>query len=182
MAERLPPAIRKTALQLARQAQRASDDESARLHARREALLGEYGFTSRIREDETGHVLICYPAEWIADGTIDREAIDDLERAEELPLDEPSDGESWSAIAANNRKLADRIREAHGPVHGANADALVSFANNHRAAPIRAMDGADIEEFLTEYYPRNAWPSEAERAAIDESIELVLEMAESVDH
>lgn len=181
MADRLPRAIRETAERLARQERRADDGDAARLRARREALLGEYGFTSRIRHDENRSVLVCYPSEWIDSGTIDRDAIDDLERAVELPLDAVDDDESWSAIAAENRQLAARIRDLHGPVHGANADAFVAFMNNHRARSVRQTSDEDVEEFLAEYYPRNAWPSESERAVVEESIELLRQSCEHSD-
>ncbi len=177
MADRLPAAIRETALGLARKESRSSAEEAARLRARREALLEEFGFTSRIRDEDERAVLVCYPSEWIVEGTIDREAIDDIDRAVELPIDGPVDPESWSALATDNQKLAKQVHTHHGPIHGNNADAFVVFMNNHRARPVRSATSDDIEEFLTEYYPRNAWANEDERAVVEDSLDLLFKLA-----
>lgn len=179
MADTLPQSIQSLARQFARQEHGATPTEAATLRARREALLEEYGFHSRIREDERGSVLVCYPSEWIDDGTVVRSAIDDIDRAVEIPLFGGPDQASWTELAEANTRLATRVREEHGDIHGENAEAFVEFMNNHRSRPVSTAEEDDIREFLAEYYPRNAWPSDEEKAVVEESIELLLAVARS---
>ena len=58
-------------------------------------------------------------------------------------------------------------------VHGANAHALADYASNHYAKPIGDLTGQELAEFLDEYFPRNAWPSDDQKAAVEESVRLV---------
>ncbi|WP_254543343.1 DUF7108 family protein [Halomarina pelagica] len=161
---------------LARDAVDEGEAEAAR--AKRDALLGEHGFTARVREEDA--TLVLYPAEWIEDGTVRFDRIDDTERAVERPLEGAGDGEDWEAIEAHNRDIVARVADEHGEVHGKNAAAFADFMGNHYAKPIEAATARMRAEFLTEYFPRNAWPDERQRDAVGESIELTIKTARSV--
>lgn len=183
--EELPAEAVGEAERLTRLAREASEDatrdeeETTAYRDRRGELLAEHGFRARVRGEDAdaGDVLVLYPAEWREDGVIRTERIDDADRAVEVPLDGPGDPDDWNEVDAHNRELAAAVREAHGEVHGDNAEALADFAGNHYAKPIESATSDEIEEFLTEYFPRNAWPSDEQRAAIERSIALVFETA-----
>ena len=72
-----------------------------------------------------------------------------------------------------------RVREEHGDPHGANAHAFADFMGNHYAKRVEAATPAEREEFLEEYFRRNAWPTEAQRDAVERSLRLVEEIAAS---
>lgn len=170
MGEELPQDVREEAVAVARRIGNVAEAEAAL-----EDLLDPYEFVPRIRDDEEP-VLICYPAEWRQGGDVRVEAIEDIDRAIELPLSGAADAE-WDRIAEQNRRVVDIVTDRHGDVHGANVRAFATFMNNHRARPIAHASDADVEEFLTEYYPRNVWPSEAEAAVVEESIDLARQAA-----
>lgn len=162
---------------LTRLARRVPDDAEADAYReRRASLLAEYDYGALVREDGDGAVLVCHPLEWRDGGeSIDPAAIEAVGRAAEVPLDGADDPEDWDDVAERNRAVVEAVRAAHGDVHAANARALAEYANNHHATPIAGLDAADLGRFLEEYYVRNVWPSEAERAALDDSIDLVFE-------
>lgn len=111
-------------------------------------------------------------------GVIRTDRIADLSRAIEIPLEGTGDPDDWNDVAAHNRALVERVREDHGDVHGDNAAALADFASNHYAKRIEELTDAELREFRTEYFVRNAWPSAEQREAIAESIELISETAD----
>lgn len=158
---------------------RTATDPQAREAARerRDSVLGRYGYTARVREADA--TLVCYPAEWVTDGTVRFERIEDTGRAVEVDLTDAGPADDWDAVDATNRALASRVREECGPVHGATADAFADYMSNHHARPITDATAADVEEFTTEYFPRNAWPSERQKAVLSRSLEHVLVLAES---
>lgn len=175
--EGVPAPVREEVERLTRLARTASDDgERAAYRDRRERLLAEHGFTARVRE-EGDAVLVLYPEEWREDGVVRTDRIEDTSRAIEIPLEGSGDPDDWETVEAHNRDLASAVREAHGDVHGDNADALADYVGNHYAKRIESLSGAELTEFRTDYFVRNAWPSEEQRAVIDESIELVYEIA-----
>lgn len=178
MSDNLPPAVRETVRRLARQERRVDRDERAAvLRERREAVLEPHGYTSRVREDADRDVLVCYPREWLDGDTVRVDDIESVDRGVELPLSGAGDPDDWAALAARNRDLAAEVRDRYGATHGANAAAFAAFMNNHRARPIADATTEDVEEFLSEFYPRNVWPSSAERAVVEESIEVTREVA-----
>jgi hypothetical protein len=69
----------------------------------------------------------------------------------------------------------------HGAVHGANARALADFASNHYAKPIEDLTGGERAEFLEEYFPRNAFPTDDQKAVVEESVRLVFEDVSGTD-
>ncbi|RQG96794.1 DUF7108 family protein [Natrarchaeobius oligotrophus] len=176
--DELPPSVVDEAERLTRLERTATDEAERRARAdRRDRLLAEYEFTARVRDDGDA-VLVLHPATWHDDGTIRTERIDDLSRAIEIPLEGTDDPDDWDAVDAHNRAIAARVRDRHGDVHGDNAAALADFVGNHYAKRIESMTGAELAEFRSEYFVRNAWPSDSQRDAVEKSIELVYEAAD----
>ena len=177
--DELPDEAVERAERLTRLAREAVDDAEADAYrAERAELLDEYGFTARIREEDAGETLVLHPAEWVEDGTIKVERIEDTSRAVEISLSGPGDPDDWNDVDERNRAVAARVRELHGDVHGENAAAFADFMSNHYARPVESANREEIDEFLTEYFPRNAWPTEKQRAVVGESVELLFEVAE----
>jgi hypothetical protein len=162
---------------LTRLARRAVDDnERAAYRDRREEILDEHGYVARVREDDPGETLVLYPDDWIdADGTVRTDRIEELDRAVEVSLSGPGNPDEWDATDAHNRGIAAAVREDHGDVHGNNAQAFADFMSNHYAKPIEAATAGEVEEFLEEYFPRNAWPSDAQRSVVEASLDHVFE-------
>ncbi|SNZ12994.1 hypothetical protein SAMN06269185_2007 [Natronoarchaeum philippinense] len=176
----LPTDVSEEAERLTRLAREAVDeDEAAAYRRRRASLLDNHEFTARIREDETGDVLVLHPEEWIEDGRIHPDRIEDTDRATEISLEGPGDPDEWDDVRDHNEAIAEQVRDAHGDVHGDNAAAFADFMQNHLAKPVESATGEEIQTFLSEYFPRNAWPSETQQAEIDRSIELVFETADA---
>ncbi|ARS91848.1 rnhA operon protein [Natrarchaeobaculum aegyptiacum] len=178
-AETLPADVVDDVERLTRLERSTRDDHEAAQYAERvDDLLSAHGFTARIREDDGGDVLVCHPDSWLADGVVHPGRIDDVSRAVEIPLEGTEDPDDWTTVDTHNRDLASAVREAHGDVHGANAAALADFVSNHYAKEIESLSGPELREFREEYFVRNAWPSDRQRSAIDESIRLVFEVAD----
>ncbi len=175
----LPEPAVEAAERLTRLARAASDpDEAAAYRARRDEALAAHGYAARVREDDD--VLVLYPREWVADGTARTDRMDDLDRAVEVPLSGPGPADDWAAVAEHNDAVAAAVRSAHGDVHGDTARAFADFMSNHYARRVGTATEAEVEEFREEYFPRNAWPSAAQRAAVAKSLSLVFEAAERV--
>jgi len=177
--DELPDETAERAERLTRLAREAVDDAEAEAYrAERADLLAEHGFTSRVREGDDGETLVLHPVEWTDGGAIRTDRIEDTSRAVEVSLTGPGDPDDWNAVADRNREVAARVREAHGEVHGDNAVAFADFMSNHYARPIESATHAEVNEFLAEYFPRNAWPSEKQQTVVGESVELAFEAAE----
>ena len=171
----LPTGVVAEAERLTRRARETIDDrERAGALRTRDRLLADHGFTARVREDDTGAVLVLYPAEWVENDTVRPERIDDTDRGIERPLS-GAGTDDWEAVDTHNRELVAAVRRTHGDTHGANATALADFAGNHYAKRIESLTGKELQLFLDEYYPRNAWPTDDQRAVVEESIRLVFE-------
>jgi hypothetical protein len=174
----LPETVVDEVERLTRLARAATDpDEAEAYRADRETLLAEYGFAARVRDDETGETLVCYPAEWLSEGTIRIDAVEDVSRGVEIPLSGTASDEDWEAVDAHNRDVVAKVAERHGEPHAATARALADFASNHYAKPIEALTDAECREFRTDYLPRNAWPSDEQRAHAEESVRLARSVA-----
>ncbi|RJT06113.1 rnhA operon protein [Halococcus sp. IIIV-5B] len=181
MAE-LPTEVADEAERLTRLARTATDpDERAARRERRDDRLAEHGFTARVREDPDGDVLVCYPSEWIVDGEVRTDRIEDTDRAVERRLSGTEPGGDWEALATHNNRVAERVADAHGPVHGANARVFADFMSNHRARRVGTATEADRTEFRTEYFVRNAWPTDDQRAAVETSLSLVADVATALE-
>ncbi|ERH08896.1 MAG: hypothetical protein J07HX64_00648 [halophilic archaeon J07HX64] len=169
----LPARVVEEAERLTRRAREAVDDEeeAGALRAR-DRLLAGHEFTARIRSEDSREVLVLYPAEWVTDGTVQPGRIDDLDRGVERPLSGAGD-DDWTSVDAHNRDLARTVERIHGETHGANAQALADFAGNHYSKRIERLTGTELELFLEEYYPRNVWPTDDQKAVVEESVRLV---------
>ena len=176
----LPDDVLEEAARLTRLERNATlDAEGAQYETRRDQLLDSYEYTARVRDDDD--VLVCHPQQWLDDGTVRPERIEDLSSAVELPLDGEHVTDDWETIDERNRAVAAAVRDSHGDVHGDTASAFADFASNHLAKPIDAVSADERVTFREEYFRRNAWPSDEQRAVIDRSLELLFEVAETAD-
>ncbi len=176
----LPDEAVDEAERLTRLARDAVDDaEGAAYLAERDELLAEYGYTARVREEKEGDVLVCHPSEWKEDGTIRTDRIDDVDRGVERRLSGAGDPDDWETVAERNDALVEAVAAGHGEAHVANARALADFAGNHYAKPVDELTRAELREFVEEYFPRNAWPSDRQRALVEDSIRLVFEKVDA---
>jgi len=177
----LPPDIVDEAETLTRRARRAVDENEAEAYREdRDELLAEHDYRARIRDDENA-VLVLYPDEWMEEGVAQLGEIEDLERGIERPLAGTGEPDQWDELAETNREIAEAVAEEHGEVHGATAHALADFMNNHYAKPIADATESELAEFRSEYFPRNAWPSDDQRAALGRSVRLTVERARSTE-
>lgn len=179
----LPDDTVEEAERLTRLAREAVDDAAAEAYREeRDDLLAEHGFIARVRSEDTHDVLVCHPEEWLDEaGRVDVTRVEDTSRAVEVPLSGPGDGADWDAVEAHNRRVAERVAAEHGDVHGQTAHAFADFMSNHYAKPIGEATPAEREEFRTDYFLRNAWPTDEQREMIEESVELALVVAASVE-
>jgi len=162
--------------QLAREA--VDRDEAAAYRVDRDERLATHDYTARVREDETRDVLVLHPEEWVEGGEIRTERIADIDRGIEIPLSGPGEGDDWAEIDEYNRDIVADVRDEHGDDHAANVSALADFVGNHYAKPIDDATAAELREFLTEYYPRNAWPTAAQRDIVEKSVRVAFAVAE----
>jgi hypothetical protein len=171
----LPASVRSEATRLTRQARRAGDDVAAAAYRReRDALLADHDYTARVREDDD--TLVCYPDRWVTDGTVRPDRIEDTDAAVEISL--AGDDADWDTVETHNRTIVEQVADEYGPPHGANAAALADFAGNHLGKPIETLTDTEIERFLTDYFPRNAWPDDEQRSAVERSVELAVDVGE----
>ena len=177
----LPSEVLDEAERLTVLAREAVDDRERDAYiAERASLLADYEYTARVREEDTGDVLVCHPAEWVVDGVIRPDRVDDIDRGVERRLSGPGDPDEWDAVDEANRAVAAAVAEAHGPVHGATATALADFMSNHYAKRIDEATPGELDEFKAEYFPRNAWPTSEQRELLDDSVALAVEKAAKV--
>ncbi|WP_224447496.1 DUF7108 family protein [Haloprofundus salilacus] len=176
MAE-LPEGVRTTAERLTRLARDAVDPNEAEAYLeRRDAALDEHGYAARYRDaDDT---LVLYPTEWLDDdGTVVLDRIDNTSRAVERSLSETGEEDEWTAVEEHNSRLVAAVEESAGSAHAANARAFADFMGNHYVRRVETAGTPELREFLTEYYPRNSWPTEAQKMVVRESLELLFEQA-----
>ncbi len=177
--ETLPDPVVEEAERLTRLAREVVDDAEAAVYREERAdLLADHDYTARIREEDRD-TLVLYPEEWVEDGTVYPDQIDDIDRGIERPLEGPGAAEEWEPVEEHNRTLAEAVASEHGTPHGENAHALADFASNHYAKPIDDLTREEREEFLTEYFPRNAFPSDDQKAVVEESVRLTLTAADA---
>jgi len=175
--EELPKQTVDAAERLTRLAREAVDESEAEAYREdRAERLADHGFTARVREDDD--TLVCHPDEWIEGGTVQIDRIDDTDRAVEVSLSGAGDPDDWSEVEEHNAELVERIAEEHDEVHAANARAFADFMGNHYARPMDAADADEVQEFLDEYFPRNTWPSEEQRDAVQASLRYVFDAAD----
>lgn len=164
--------------QLTRQARAATDDAERQAYLdERTRLLAVFEYQARVREDETGDVLVCHPSEWVHDGTIRPSRVETIERGIERPLSGPGE-ESWNAVDKHNQTLIERVRDTDGDVHAENVSALADFAGNHYKKPIEELTAEELTLFCEEYYPRNVWPSKEAKSVVETSIRRVFDVSD----
>lgn len=178
----LPPETVEEAERLTHLARGAvDDDEAAAYRTRRSELLADYGFNARVRENEGGgETLVCHPVEWLdSNGVVDMSAIQDTDRATEVRLSGRGEQGSWADAEEYNRAIVETVREEAGSVHAENARAFADFMGNHYALPFDDARPVHVREFIDEYYPRNAWPSDEAEAVLETSLRHVFEKTQS---
>lgn len=174
----LPENVVDEAERLTRLAREAVDEgEEAAYERHRAELLGDHGFTARIRDEDD--VLVLHPGEWVEDGVIRVERIDDTDRAVEIPLSGAGDETDWGAVEEHNAALVEAVAEEHGAVHAANCRAFADFMGNHYVRRVEDATGDMVRTFLEDYYPRNAWPSERQRDVVEQSLDVLFEAADA---
>lgn len=177
MAE-LPETVVDEAVRLTRLARRATDDdEAAAYRADRDERLACHGYAARVRTELDGAVLVCYPTDWVVDGVVEPDRIGDLDRAVERRLDGAGEPDEWAALDDHNRAIAQVVKAEHGPVHGATASAFADFMSNHYARRLETAGPGECREFLEEYLPRNAWPTDEQLDRARTSVRLAFEAA-----
>lgn len=176
----LPPeSVVDEAERLTRLAREAVDrDEAAAYRVDRDERLADHDYTARVREDETRDVLVLHPEEWVEDGEIRTERIEDVDRGMEISLSGPGEGDDWTEIDGHNRDIVAEVRSEHGEDHAANVATLADFMGNHYAKPIHDATADELTEFLTDYYPRNAWPTAAQRDIVEKSVRVAFSVAD----
>ena len=175
-----PAAVVDDAERLTRLARDPVDDaEAAAYREARDEALAAFDYVGRVREEDDGAVLVCHPEEWVADGVVRTERIDDLDRGIERQVAGSGAAADWEEVEAHNRDLARTVAATHGDVHGANAHALADFMGNHYAKPVERATRDELEVFLEDYFPRNAFPSDRQRACVETSVALVFEAADA---
>ena len=173
----LPEPAVDAAERLTRLAREAVDPaEVDAYRADRAETLADHGFTARVREEDD--TLVLHPEEWLEDGTVRVGRIEDTDRAVEVSLSGAGDPDDWEEIETHNAALVEAVAAEHGEPHGANARAFADFMGNHYARPMDSAGADEVREFLDDYFPRNAWPSEKQRDAVRASVRYVFEAAD----
>jgi hypothetical protein len=174
--DELPEELCEEAERLTRLARDVPDPGEAAAHRnRRDSLLAEHGYTARYREDDD--TLVLNPAEWFEGGVAQVERMDDLSRAIERSLSGAGADDDWKAVEEHNAELVAQVDAEHGSVHAANARAFADFIGNHYTRTVESVSGREIREFLDEYYPRNAWPTDEQKGMVEESLRLLFSAA-----
>ena len=176
----VPREVVEEAERLTRLAREATDPAAAEgYRAYRDELVTDHEYTPRLREEDD--TLVLYPEEWMKSGTVQLDRVEDTDRAVEVSLSGPGDADRYREIAAYNDAVADAVAERAGDVHAETARSFAAFMSNHY---VRAVDDATPEmraEFREEFFPRNAWPTDEQRAALAESLETIERVAAALD-
>ncbi|RAW44642.1 hypothetical protein DQW50_13505 [Halorubrum sp. 48-1-W] len=146
---------------------------------RRDELVTDHEYTPRLREEDD--TLVLYPEEWMESGTVQLDRVEDTDRAVEVSLSGPGDADRYREVAAYNDAVVDAVAERAGGVHAETARSFAAFMSNHY---VRAVDDATPEmraEFREEFFPRNAWPTDEQRTALEESLETIERVAAALD-
>ncbi|TQQ83861.1 rnhA operon protein [Halonotius terrestris] len=160
---------------LARQVGDEAEQEAYR--AQRDDTLAEHDYTARLREED--ETLVLYPDAWLDGDTVRLERVEDTDRAVEVSLSATAGDDDWAAIEAANAELVERVADEHGSPHAANARAFADFMGNHYLTRIEDATAEHVQEFTEEYYPRNAWATADQRAAVDASLEYLFAAADT---
>jgi len=157
--------------------QLGNSDEADAYRQRREEALAAHAYTARVREED--ETLVLYPDEWLDDGTVVLDRIEDTDRAVEIPLGDAHDEGTFEEIEAHNDALVEAVAEEYDPEHAENVRAFADFMGNHYLARVDSATDEQIEEFTTEYYERNAWPDKKQQEVVETSLEHVFAVSEA---
>ncbi|MFW6317577.1 MAG: DUF7108 domain-containing protein [Halorubrum sp.] len=169
---------------LAREAESAEptpeiEEAADQYRERRDALAAEYGYTARVREEDDA--LVLYPDEWIDDGTVQLDRIEDTDRAVEVSLSGPGDADRYREVAAYNEAVAEEVAERAADVHAQTAETFAAFMSNHYVRPVDDATPEMRAEFREEYLIRNGWPTDEQLDAVDESLSVIESVAADVE-
>ncbi len=148
-----------------------ASEEATVYRDKRDAMVAEHGYTARLRADDD--TLVLYPDEWLDGDTVVVSRIADTDRAIEVSLATTVGEETFESIEQHNAAIIEQVEAEHGEDHAANLRAFADFMGNHYLRRIDEATADHISEFREEYYRRNVWPTEAQRTALDESLELL---------
>ncbi|WP_250137715.1 DUF7108 domain-containing protein [Halorientalis salina] len=177
----VPTEVVDEAERLTRLAREAVDDSEAEAYRdRRASLLADHGYRVRVREDDSRDVLVLHPQEWLDDGLVQVDQIDDVDRGIERPLSGPGEADDWAVVEEHNSEVVAEVEAEYGAVHGQNAAVFAEFMSNHYARAVESATDDEKEEFVTDYFRRNAWPSDEQREAIERSVEITIEVGRSL--
>jgi len=174
--DQLPTPVIEDALRLTRWAHRVDGEEAAQYRDRRDRLLDAHGYTARVRGDDDPPTVVLHPADWLVDGTVQLDRIEDTDDAIERPLTGGGTAD-YDAAAAANEAIVATVAATAAPVHADTAAAFATFMENHRARRLDTATADDIREFLEEYFPRNAWPTDDQERVVCRSLRYTLEAA-----
>ena len=169
---------------LAREAESAEptpeiEQAAEQYRERRDALAAEYGYTARVRDEDDA--LVLYPDEWMDDGTVRLDRVEDTDRAVEVSLSGPGDADRYREVAAYNEAVAEAVAERETEVHARTAETFAAFMSNHYVRPVDDATPEMRAEFREEYLVRNGWPTDEQLAAVEESLSVVESVAADVD-
>ena len=169
---------------LAREAESAEptpeiEEAADQYRERRDALAAEYGYTARVRDEDDA--LVLYPDEWMDDGTVQLDRVEDTDRAVEVSLSGPGDADRYREVAAYNEAVAEAVGEREAEVHARTAETFASFMSNHYVRPVDDATPQMRAEFREEYLVRNGWPTDEQLDAVDESLSVIESVAADVD-
>ncbi|SMO38084.1 DUF7108 domain-containing protein [Halorubrum cibi] len=176
----VPVEVVDEAERLTRLAREATDPAAAEGYRdRRDELVTSHEYAPRVREEDD--TLVLYPEEWMESGTVQLDRIEETDRAVEVSLSGPGDPDRYREVAAYNDAVVDAIAERADDVHAETARSFAAFMSNHY---VRAVDDATPEmrtEFREEFFPRNGWPTDEQRSALEESLETIERVAGELD-
>lgn len=176
----LPETTVQEAVRLTRLARDAVDKQEADVYrSDRDDRLAEYEYLARLRVEESDEILVLYPAEWIDDGTIAFDRIEHTNRAIERPISGVGEENKFEQIDTHNRSVVNQVEEKAGSIHAENAAAFADFMGNYYVRRVETATEAELTEFREEYFPRNAFPTDEQRDAHEESLRLVFKIAEN---
>lgn len=169
---------------LAREAESAEatpqiEEAADQYRERRDALAAEYGYTARVRDEDDA--LVLYPDEWMDDGTVQLDRVEDTDRAVEVSLSGPGDTDRYREVAAYNETVAEEVAERKADVHARTAETFAAFMSNHYVRPVDDATPEMRAEFREEYLVRNGWPTDEQLDAVDESLSVIESVAAGVD-
>ena len=173
----LPDDVVEAATRLTRLSRQVGDPAEADAYReRRDAQLTDHEFTARVREED--ETLVLYPDEWLDDGTVVLERIEDTDRAVERSLTASNEG-SWKEIEAHNREIVDAVDAEYGSPHTETVRAFADFMGNHYLGRIDNATDEQREEFTREYFVRNAWPSKKQREVVETSLSYITAVSDA---